>query len=54
MFLVITVNSYRVLKNIEIENIVKIEIENKLPDILVKPITLLITCHPCYGSIPNA
>lgn len=46
--------SYWVIKNIEIENVVKIEIENKLPDTLVKPTTLLIICCPCCRIMPVA
>lgn len=37
-------NSFWVIKNMEIENVVKIEIENKLPD---KPNTWLMCCPRC-------
>lgn len=46
--------SYWVIKNIEIENVVKIEIENKLPGTLVKPTTLVIICCPRCRIMPVA
>lgn len=40
-------------QNTEIENIVKIEIEYKLPYMVVKPTSLFIICCPCCRIITN-